>query len=94
MHNKELVELAYSVLVDGWGVDGDHDLSSVADALQAGDREQSVRKLEAQIEFISARLRAYLTLRHALVMSDAATLESIRDKDPSNIDDWPDRMEA
>ena len=34
-----LTTAAYNVLVSHWGVDGEHDLTYVADALLQGDRE-------------------------------------------------------
>lgn len=86
-----LTKQAYDLLVGGWGVDGDHDLTSVADALGQGDREMAVKKLEQQIAFATARLRAYIALRSALVMQDASALEALRDKDITDIADWLER---
>lgn len=89
----ELTKAAYNILVDDWGVDGNHDLTYVADALDRGDRQRAVEELDRQIGHVTAMLRAYLTLRHVLIMQDGKTLEFIREKDITNIADWPDRIE-
>lgn len=90
---KSFLERAYALLVQSWGVDGDHDLLSVADALHAQDRNRAIREIDRQIEFTRAKLRAYLTLRSALVAQDRAAIESMRDTNLTDIDSWPVALE-
>ena len=89
-----ITEQAYTLLADDWHVDGDDGFSIVADALRRNDRALAVKRLDEQIEYATAFLRACITLRGALVMQDSAIIDAIREKDTSDIDDWPDRVEV
>lgn len=91
---SDFAKQAYEMLITSWGVDGDHDLRVVADVLDRGDADAAVRELDYVLGFVRAQLRAYLTLRSALVMKDADLLRSIAEKDASDIDDWPGRVEV
>lgn len=89
--SKSFAQQAYEMLTEAWDVDGD--LLVVADRLELGRTEGAVRELDHEIGCVRARLRAYLTLRAALVAGDPQALEAIKDKDVSDIDDWTERVE-
>jgi len=91
---KSFAQQAYEMLTESWGVDGDSDLLVVADRLELGRVEAAVRELDYEIGCVRARLRAYLTLRSALVAGDPQALGAIKDKDISDIGDWPERVEV
>lgn len=92
--SESFAQHAYEILTESWGVDGDSDLLGVADRLEHGDTRAAIRELDYAIGCVRARLRAYLTLRAALVAGDPRVLEAIKDKDVSDIDDWTERVEV